>query len=166
VSCPSWEDIVIANSSVVLSAALRILGRLPDAEDVAQDVLVEAFQKWSPESGQAWPSLLRRMAVCRSLDLLRSRKNVSSLEFQPVDSRETSADRKLANQELHNQLRQLVAQLPNRESEVFCLACFEELSHEEIANALEMSRGAVATLLGRARQKLAAIIPIIEGEAK
>lgn len=163
---PTWEDIVNANSGVVLNAALRVLGCLPDAEDVAQEVLVEAFQKWTPLSQHAWPGLLRRMATCRALDLLRSRRKMSPLAFQPVDSRETAADQPMSQQELGDQLRALVAELPKRESEVFCLACFERLSHQEIADVLQISKSSVATLLGRARQKLTAILPIIHGDAK
>lgn len=162
----SWEEIVVANSSVVLNAALRVLGRLPDAEDVAQEVLVEAFQKWSPQTGHSWSGLLKRMAVCRSLDLLRTRRTMHFLEFQPVDSREAAADQQMIRRELHDQLVELVAQLPKREAEVFCLACFENMSHTEIAAALLISKGAVATLLGKARQKLTDIIPVIHGGTK
>lgn len=159
-----WEEIVVTNSGAVINAALRVLGRLADAEDVAQDVLVEAFQKWRQGEEHKWPGLLRRMAVCRSLDLLRRQRNLTSLEFQPVDSREADVGDQLSQREVHDQLRDLVAQLAARESEVFCLACFERLTHEEIAASLQISRGAVATLLAKARRKLEAIIPIVQGE--
>ncbi|MFK7817383.1 MAG: sigma-70 family RNA polymerase sigma factor [Planctomycetaceae bacterium] len=161
-----WEDIVVANSGAIVSAALRVLGRLADAEDVAQDVLVEAFQKWTAKEEYAWPGLLRRMAVCRSLDLLRATRRFSSLEFQPIDSREAEVSEQLSHQEVHDRLRSLVVRLPPRESEVFCLACFERLTHEEIAKLLEIPRGAVATLLAKARGKMKAIIPIVHGESR
>jgi RNA polymerase sigma-70 factor (ECF subfamily) len=90
VPSPDWSSIVHANVGIVMNAALRVLGSVQDAEDVTQDVFLEAFRKWDAVDGNSWPGLLRRMAVCRALDVLRSRKKLTSLEFQPVDSREVS----------------------------------------------------------------------------
>ena len=41
-----WAEIVHRNVAVVTSAALRVLGCVSDAEDVAQEVFLEAFRKW------------------------------------------------------------------------------------------------------------------------
>ena len=165
VSESDWDSIVLANSAVVTAAALRILGCLSDAEDVAQEVFLEAFQKWGTGSDNAWSGLLRRMAVCRSLDLLRCRRRIDALVFQPADLREMSPEESLLRQESHDLLRMAVAELPNRESEVFCLVCFEGLSHEQIAGALQISRGAVATLLSKARAKLVETFQSVRGES-
>ncbi len=92
---PDWAAIVRANVAIVTNAALRVLGSVSDAEDVAQDVFLEAFRKFEPNAGHLWAGLLRRMAICRALDSLRSRTTSATLEFQPIDFREPSADSEL-----------------------------------------------------------------------
>ena len=51
-------------------------------------------------------------------------------------------------------LRTIVAELPSRQAAVFCLTYFEELSADEIALALEISKNAVGLALHKARAKL------------
>ena len=162
----NWDRLVRTHSSIVTSAALRVLGRVADAEDVAQEVFLEAFRKWSPHEIHAWAGLLRRMAVCRALDLLRTRQKTESLEFLPVDLRAVDPSEALIKQERHRLLRAGVASLPPRESEVFCLACFEQLSHEEIADALHITRAAVAVFLSKAKTRLTEMFQPLSGDPK
>lgn len=162
---PDWAEIVRANVAVVTNAALRVLGSVSDAEDVAQDVFLEAFRKFEPNAEHSWAGLLRRMAVCRSLDLLRCRTTSAKLVFQPIDFREPSVDSELLRQERHDQLRNAVQELPPREAEVFCLALFEQQSHEEIAATLGLQRGAVATLLSKAKSSITRSLHRCRGEA-
>jgi RNA polymerase sigma-70 factor (ECF subfamily) len=163
---PEWESIFRANSSIVTTAALRVLGCVADAEDVAQEVFIEVINKWNPAARHSWPGLLRRMAICRALDLVRARKGTDPLELHLVDVREAEPSELLIKREHQHQLRAAVASLPRRESEVFCLACFERLSHEEIGDVLKISRGSVATALSKARAKLNEMFQIVQGDIK
>ena len=53
----------------------------------------------------------------------------------------------------------------NREGSVFCLRYFEDLSYQEIADALEVSTGAVAMALHKARAKLGSLLSgVVKGE--
>ena len=151
---PDWDDLVRQNAAGVVNAALRVLGRLADAEDVAQDVFVEAFERWATQTNERWGGLLRRMAVCRALDHLRRTKRLDAL---PEDIRDASAvdpcEVAVAH-ELEERLRHALAQLSSREAEVFCLYYFERLAQPEIAELLGIARGAVATALCKARARL------------
>jgi RNA polymerase sigma-70 factor (ECF subfamily) len=60
--------------------------------------------------------------------------------------------------ELADRLRQAIAQLPEREGTVCCLRFFDELSYDEIAEHLAISRGAVAAALHKARAKLECLL--------
>jgi RNA polymerase sigma-70 factor (ECF subfamily) len=62
------------------------------------------------------------------------------------------------HQELSDRLRQALAQLPRREAEVFCLRYFDELSYQQIADALSIRVGAVATALHKARARLETLL--------
>ncbi len=161
-----WDTLVRRYSSLVISSAWRVLGCLADAEDIAQDVFLEAFRKWSPDEQHAWPGLLRRMAICRALDLLRTRQRSQSLESSRIDERAADPSDTLVKQEVHTQLRAAVTSLPQRESEVFCLACFEQLSHEEIADVLQVSRGSVAVALSKAKSRLTEMFQPTSGDSK
>ena len=85
----NWNALVQQEAEGVVNAALRVLGNSSDAEDVAQDVFVEAFQRWTAEANHRWSGLLRRMAVCRSLDQLRRSKRNKTLPDVLCDSSQT-----------------------------------------------------------------------------
>jgi RNA polymerase sigma-70 factor, ECF subfamily len=150
-----WETIVHEHAPAVLDAAWRILGHAADAEDVAQEVFLEAYRKWQNHPGDEWTGLLRRLAVCRAIDRRRRRKPAAgSDELAEVAARGPGPTEIAIAGELACLVRQALDRLPRREAEVFCLRYFEELNHAEIATALQMKPGAVATALFKARAKL------------
>ncbi len=151
-----WDEMVRQNAAGVVNAALRVLGNSADAEDVAQDVFVEAFQRWTAQANHRWGGLLRRMAVCRALDQLRrSKRNETLPEVLCDPSQAEPSDAAIAG-ELEERLRLALLDLPPREAEVFCLHYYERLDQGEIAELLGIARGAVAKSLCVARAKLAA----------
>jgi RNA polymerase sigma-70 factor, ECF subfamily len=150
-----WETIVHEHAPAVLGAAWRILGHAADAEDVAQEVFLEAYRKWQNRPDSEWTALLRRLAVCRALDRRRRRKpTAGSDELIEVAARSPGPTEIAVAGELACLVQQAIDRLPRREAEVFCLRYFEELSHTEIAAALQMKPGAVAAALFKARTKL------------
>ena len=151
---PDWNEIVGANAANVLNTAYRVLGNLADAEDVSQEVFAQAFAKWRTAPEQQWAGILRRMSVCRSIDLLRVKKSPQPLMIDVADGVENSPHEAAVCREIEQRLRQAVGDLPDRESQVFCLMYFEQQSHHEIAQALGIKRSAVATSLSKARSKL------------
>jgi RNA polymerase sigma-70 factor, ECF subfamily len=139
----------------MLGIAWRILGHTADAEDVAQDVFLEAYRKWAGRPDAEWTNLLRRLTVCRALDRKRLRKpTVDSVEIAEIASDAPGPTEFAVASELTLLLRQAIGDLPRREAEVFCLRYFEDQSHAEIAAILGIKPGAVATALCKARAKL------------
>lgn len=161
-----WNQIVGRNAAQVVNAAYRVLGNVADAEDVAQEVFLEAVRKWTTSSEHQWAGLLRRMAVCRAIDALRARRTTEVLSPAEVDKSAGTPDRTVIELELQQAVRRSVAALPQREAEVFCLVHFERMSHDEVAKTLDMKKSAVAAALSRARAKLAKLLmPTIQGES-
>ncbi len=154
-----WEEIVRQHTGMVFGAAWRILGNAADAEDVAQEVFLEAYLKWRELADIRWPNLLRRLAVYRALDRARGRKPAALPDdLAKAATREAGPVEAAVASELSGLLRQALDKLPARESEVFCLRYFEGLSHTEIASALGIKTGAAAVALNKARTKLSNLL--------
>jgi RNA polymerase sigma-70 factor (ECF subfamily) len=153
-----WQRIVADHGSAVFGVAWRVLGNAADAEDVAQDVFLEAFREFRSTAVRSWPALLRRLATFRALDHLRQRRALSPLDAPEPQSPSASPQEEASGRELADRLRLAVAQLAPREAEVFCLRFFEDIPNSQIAEALDMTPGAVAVALRKARQRLESIL--------
>lgn len=149
-----WDSLVRQHAEGVVNAAIRVLGNFADAEDVAQEVFAEAFQRWTAQANHHWSGLLRRMAVCRSLDHLRHFKRNEGLPVDISDSSESGPAELAMVRKLEERQRITLLNLPPREAQVFCLHYYECLGQGEIAGLLGITRGAVAKPLCLARSKL------------
>jgi len=154
----NWNRIVHEHGPLVFGTAWRILGHTADAEDVCQDVFLEAHRLRQGQPIRNWGGFLRRLAACRALDKLRQRKPTLPLEGVDLSDQRSALEDVVAERELRARLRQALTQLPEREGEVFCLRYFEDLSPQQVADALNISTGAVAAALHKARAKLEALL--------
>jgi RNA polymerase sigma-70 factor (ECF subfamily) len=143
---------------MVFRIAFRILGCAADAEDVAQEVLLEVFSRGATERIENWGAYLRRLTVFRALDLRRKRRGNASLHQDALPGVELSPVDEAVRRELAERLRDLIAALPQREGAVFALRYLEGLTNPEIAEALEISTGAVAAALHKVRAKFDAVV--------
>ncbi|TWU04056.1 RNA polymerase sigma factor [Neorhodopirellula pilleata] len=153
-----WKTIVREQGTGVYRIAWRILGNADDADETVQDVFLQAHQYKSQNDVDNVVGLLKRLAVCRSLDRLRRRRAEVCLDDVTVFDRESGPEDQAVGKELESMLRDAVGQLPGREAEVFCLRYFDELTNQQIADALNMTTAAVATAIYKARTKLAATL--------
>jgi RNA polymerase sigma-70 factor (ECF subfamily) len=150
---------------MVFRAAYRILGHADDAEDVVQEVFLAAHRLRRTRAVRSWPGLLRRLAACRALDRLRQRRPLRPLDGLCLPGGEAGPEAVAIGHELAERLRAALAALPEREAAVFCLRYFEELSYQQIADALHVSPGAVGVALHKARAKLEGrLAEVVEGE--
>lgn len=149
-----WERIVRDHGQMVFGAAWRVLGHTADTEDVVQEVFLEAHRLWEGRTVRSWAGLLRRLAACRAIDRLRQRKLTQPLAGLALPSNNGDPEAAAIEHELADRLREALAQLPERESEVFSLRYFEDLSYQQIAESLDITPGAVAQALHKARGKL------------
>jgi RNA polymerase sigma-70 factor (ECF subfamily) len=153
-----WDRIVRDYGPLVFATAWRILGHVADTEDIVQEVFLQVHQLLRTHTVRHWPGLLRRLAACRALDRLRQRKNTVSLNGQALVDRDEGPEAAAVEHELAERLRRAIAQLPDREAAVFCLRYFDDLSYQDIAQALHIRTGAAASALHKARLKLETIL--------
>lgn len=152
-SLSDWSKIVEKHAERVFRIAYRILGNVHDAEDISQQVFMEAKRVQQSGPIQSWSGLFARLATTRAIDgLRRRRKCVEIKEDHHVTSLEP-LDHAVAS-ELAAWLRHAVADLPEQQAAVFSLAHFEQLDRHEVAAVLAISVEAVSTTLYKARARL------------
>jgi RNA polymerase sigma-70 factor (ECF subfamily) len=149
-----WDRIVAEHGPLVFGTAWRILGHAADAEDVTQDVFLQAYQTAQSQPVRCWPALLRRLAACRALDRLRTRKVAVPIHELALVCPGGGPEDIAIGKELSERLREALAQLPRQEAAAFCLRHFEDLSYQQIADALHVTPGAVGNALFKARARL------------
>lgn len=150
---PDWDRIVERHARRVFGVALRILGSVHDAEDVAQEVFAEAYRVHKSGPVQSWTGLFVRLATLRAID--RCRRNRITVELRETDRitlREPSEE--LIAGELADWLREAIRRLPDQQAAVFAMSHFEEMGREAIAESLDISPTAVSTALYKARRQL------------
>jgi RNA polymerase sigma-70 factor (ECF subfamily) len=146
---------MLEHQSMVFSIAYRILGDRFLAEETAQDVFLELHAKLdelaSDDHVLHW---LRRATVHRSIDRIRQRDRRPEVAMDTGDLPELAIDATPGDPLLSRQLRQLVASLPAAPRAVIVLRYQEDMTPEEIAEALSMPVATVKSHLRRTLQLL------------
>jgi RNA polymerase sigma-70 factor (ECF subfamily) len=153
-----YAKIIVEHSQAVFQTAFRILGSAADADDVVQDVFVETLARPSKTKVENWRAFLRKLAIFRALDLRRKRQREQTIEGNSLASGVHSPFDEAVGRETAVRLRDMVADLPDREATAFALRYFEKLANPQIGEVLGISTSAVATALHKARTKLEAAI--------
>jgi len=153
---------------LVYSLALRIVRDAGDAEDVTQEVFVQAWRQaerfdTSRGSVAAW---LLTVARARAIDLLRRRRVRPQLADAPANAESSDEaprqDVRLEWAERAGAVRTALESLPLVQRLTIELAFFEGLTHNEIAEQLEIPLGTVKT---RVRQGLLRLRDLLAGAA-
>ena len=155
---PGWEALVREHAPAVFRTAWRIVRVSQDAEDVTQEVLLEFYCDHDARPPGPCGGLLVRMAVLRAIDYLRRRRHTVPMDGLTLADPGGGPEAEAIGSELVERLHAGIARLPAREAEVFCFRYFHDLSYEDIAEALNVSRDAVAVALHKARAKLRAYL--------
>ena len=162
----TWNDIVHVHGPPIYRTAWRILGHAQDCEDVLQEAFIQAHELFVAGKISNPRAFLNRLVTFRALDALRRRKALDSFDLSTFVDESLGPLEKAIEHEDDMRLRAVVAELPPRQAAVFCMTHFEELSHEEIADLLEISTNAVAMALHKARAALREMMFKIHQEQK
>lgn len=137
---------------LVHSLALRIVGDAAEAEDVVQDVFLQAWQqagRFEASRGSV-PAWLLAMARSRAIDRLRARQSRpeghrADQDFELAADAGLLPDRHAIDVQHAGRVREALHQLPGLQRVAIELAYFEGLTHAEIAARLEQPLGTVKT---------------------
>jgi RNA polymerase sigma-70 factor (ECF subfamily) len=154
----AFEEIVKRYQKRVYGTAMRILRRHDLADDVVQDAFLRAYQALGRFDRQRpFGPWICRIAANLAVNHVRSPE--SREEELPESLAETAAPdagplRGILESEGREVLDRAMERLSPEQRAVFVLRVFEELSYQEIADALEISPGTVMSRLSRARERL------------
>lgn len=142
------------------NTSLRIVNDTMEAEDVMQEAFLQAFQRIHSYTGVgSFGSWLKRIVTNKSLDALRKRKNVVSIEDEKLDFPEITEENREEEIELQVAgVKEAIKELPEEFRIIITLFLIERYTHEEISEMLNISNNLSRTRLVRAKQKLLKIL--------
>jgi RNA polymerase sigma-70 factor (ECF subfamily) len=142
----AFDVIVERHRRAVYLLCYRFVGNREDASDLSQDVFLRAFRGLRNFRGQ---STLATWLYRIGVNLCLNRVSVKTPPREPIDARqhvdqrsESPADRVL-RAEQGARVRAAIARLPRKQRATLILRMYREMSHQEIAEVLGSSVGAV-----------------------
>jgi len=166
----AFAAIVARYESAVYGIAYSVLQDRDDAEDIAQEAFVKAFANLKAyDQRRPFKPWLCRIAANAAVSRLRRRRPAASLDewssdrLPAVSAEPDPVRAEVERRELQGKLDQAVDRLPEDARLLFTLRYREDLSVQEVAEALGRKPNAVAVALHRLRLRLR---DIVLGEAR
>lgn len=162
----AFKEIVESRKDLVYNTSIGLLQNPEDAEDITQEVFVKVFESIHQFKGEsAFSTWLYKIAVTKSLELIRSRKRKKRFAFitglfgEDNELRHDPADFihpgvQMDNRERSAKLFQAIAKLPDNQRVAFTLHKIEGIPYQEISEVMKITVSAVESLIHRAKANL------------
>ena len=157
----AFDLIVERHRRTVYHLCYRFVGNHEDASDLSQDVFLRAYRGLRTFRGQsALATWLYRIGVNVCLNRVAVKTPITEPieERRHVDTRAETAPDRLLREERAVRVRAGIARLPPKQRAALILRLYHELSHQEIADMLGSSVGAVKANVFHALQSLKRIL--------
>jgi RNA polymerase sigma-70 factor (ECF subfamily) len=169
----AFRELVRRYGDGVLGYLFRMTGSRDQAEDLFQETFKRVHEKARTFRGGSFKSWLFTIATRVAIDTARRRKRTAALSLNretdcddDPSPLETIADQdasdpadELIREEQKEQVRRAIAALPAGQRATLVLAYYQQLSYQQVAEAMGCSVGAVKTQMSRALAKLARRLP-------
>jgi RNA polymerase sigma-70 factor, ECF subfamily len=152
-SLPQFNGLVEEHGPALYRMAYRLVGDRHEAEDLVQEAFRSAWKSrhiYEPGRGdRAWlASILRRRVVDRL------RRRTPPAPYDPAGAEIEVFDTDPVSLQYTDEMQHALAQLPHDLRETLLLVVVGELTHQEVADMLEMPLGTVLSRVSRARRRL------------
>src|ERR1022692_4179469 len=167
----AYDELVKRYQERIYATVYHMTSNHEDANDLAQDSFIKAFQALkSFKGGSSFYTWLYRIAVNKTINFLKKRKNRTHMSLNDIDFNaehdpdlmalisEQTPRRAAGLTELQEKLNEALLKLSEHHRLVVVLHDVQGLSHEEIAKVMECNVGTVRSRLFYARQQLQALL--------
>lgn len=165
-SAAAFSKLVEMYEEKAIHTAYAFLGNMEDARDAAQEAFVKAYQALGSFKGSSrFSTWLVRIVINQCKDALRKKKSRGLFGLFPgkdeeedpvqkIESKMPDSQKQLMDREIGEAVHEAMEKLPFQQKSVFALRYIEGMSLEEIAEAMNLSTGAVKAHLWQAGQKM------------
>jgi RNA polymerase sigma-70 factor (sigma-E family) len=148
----AFREYVLTRGTALLRVAIMLTGNRADAEDLVQVALAKTYLAWDKINDRAaLDAYVRRAMVNTHISWWRRRK----VEEYPTDE---LPDQAIADHARDSDMAEVVqralSRLPDRMRAAVMLRYFEDMTEQEIAEALGVSLGTVKSTVSRAVARL------------
>ena len=153
----AFDLIVERHRRTVYQLCYRFVGNHEDASDLSQDVFLRAFRGLRNFKGQSsLGTWLYRIGVNVCLNRISAKAPVNEPieKHQYVDDNAESPSDRMLRGERALQVRAAITRLPRKQRAALILRMYHDMSHQEIADTLGSSVGAVKANVFHALQNL------------
>ena len=167
----AYDELVRRYQERIYATIYHMTSNHEDANDLAQESFVKAFQALkSFKGGSSFYTWLYRIAVNKTINFLKQRKNRQHMSLNDIDfNAEHDPDlvalisdktprREAGLSELQEKLNGALLKLSEHHRMAVVLHDVQGLSHEEIAKVMHCNIGTVRSRLFYARQQLQALL--------
>jgi RNA polymerase sigma factor (sigma-70 family) len=168
----SFGALVVRYQDFIFTIVVRMVKRKEEAEEVAQDSFIKAFERLESFQGKSkFSSWLYSIAYRTALDYLRKAKrfqnNVAVEEMNDLEvATLENGLQKLVAKERSNIIQECIMKLPEVDAAIITFYYFEELPIREIAGITEQTEDNIKIKLYRSRKKLYSLLaPFVNNKA-
>ncbi len=167
----AYDDLVRKYQERIYATVYHMTSNHEDANDIAQEAFIKAYQALkSFKGGSSFYTWVYRIAVNKTINFLKQRKNRSSISLNDLDfNAEHDPDllslvsdktprRDIHLAELQEKLNEAMQKLSDQHRLVVTLHDVQGMSHEEIAAIMDCNIGTIRSRLFYARQQLQAYL--------
>ena len=163
----AYDELVKRYQERIYATLYHMTSNHEDANDLAQEAFIKAYSALkSFKGGSSFYTWLYRIAVNKTINFLKQRKNKFHLSLNDIDFNaehdpdlmalisDKTPTRDVALSELQKQLNEALLTLSEPHRMVVVLHDVQGLSHDEIAEIMDCNIGTVRSRLFYARQQL------------
>src|SRR5437660_19190 len=167
----AYDELVRRYQERIYATIYHMTSNHEDANDLAQEAFIKAFHALkSFKGGSSFYTWVYRIAVNKTINFLKQRKNRSQMSLDDIDINaehdpdlvalisEKTPRREVNLTELQEKLNEAMQKLSQSHRLVVTLHDVQGMSHEEIAKIMDCNIGTVRSRLFYARQQLQAYL--------
>ena len=152
----AFEELIRRYQQMIHALTYRMTGSTSDAEDLAQEVFIQAYRKLDSFRGDSqFSTWLYRIGINTCLNWKKSQQRRAQLHHEWAQQPRESTDQ---NDEVSSRVQEALLTLPAKQRAAVILTTYEGMNHAEAARALGCSETTISWRVFTARKKLKALL--------